>query len=188
MKTKEDDLFPAEVPIEVIIDCVEEAININKELFLTRTKDPGTRRRDLVIARQISMLLSKENTRQSLSYIGYHIGRKDHATVLHAIKTVKNLIETKDKVTTGWLYKAREKVDQWKRINIPDTEKLILKRRLQLVEKYLYTAFNNYQIPYDVQERIAKSFDQEFLIISENDRNKLETISDPVQDRDKKEL
>jgi len=188
MKTKEDDLFPAEVPIDVIINCVEETMNIDKELFLTRTKDPGTRRHDLVMARQISMLLSKENTRQSLSYIGYHIGRKDHATVLHAIKTVKNLVETKDKSATTWLFKAREKVDQWKRANIPDTEELTLKRRLQLIEKYLYVAFNNYQIPYNIQERIAKSFDQEFLIISENDRNKLETISDPVQDRDKKEL
>lgn len=53
-----------------------------------------TRRREIVTARQVVMYFSKELTKESLASIGALIGGKDHATVLHACKTVKNLIDT----------------------------------------------------------------------------------------------
>jgi chromosomal replication initiator protein len=53
-----------------------------------------TRKREIVQARQIAMFFSKSMTNVSLSSIGLKIGNKDHATVLHACKTVNNLIET----------------------------------------------------------------------------------------------
>ncbi|HPD95282.1 MAG: chromosomal replication initiator protein DnaA [Bacteroidales bacterium] len=53
-----------------------------------------TRKREIVQARQIAMYFSKNLTKSSLSTIGSVIGNKDHATVLHACKTVSNLIET----------------------------------------------------------------------------------------------
>ena len=40
------------------------------------------------------MYFSKNLTKSSLASIGAQIGGKDHATVLHACKTVNNLIET----------------------------------------------------------------------------------------------
>jgi chromosomal replication initiator protein len=40
------------------------------------------------------MFFSKTLTKSSLASIGAQIGRKDHATVLHACKTVNNLIDT----------------------------------------------------------------------------------------------
>ena len=40
------------------------------------------------------MFFSKNLTKSSLATIGLQIGGKDHATVLHACKTVNNLIET----------------------------------------------------------------------------------------------
>jgi chromosomal replication initiator protein len=40
------------------------------------------------------MFFSKSLTKASLATIGTQIGGKDHATVLHACKTVNNLIET----------------------------------------------------------------------------------------------
>ncbi len=40
------------------------------------------------------MFFSKSLTKSSLATIGTQIGGKDHATVLHACKTVNNLIET----------------------------------------------------------------------------------------------
>jgi chromosomal replication initiator protein len=40
------------------------------------------------------MFFSKNLTKASLASIGSHIGGKDHATVLHACKTVNNLIDT----------------------------------------------------------------------------------------------
>jgi chromosomal replication initiator protein len=53
-----------------------------------------TRKREIVQARQIAMYFSKNLTNSSLSAIGSKIGKKDHATVLHACRTISNLIET----------------------------------------------------------------------------------------------
>ncbi|HPG72749.1 MAG TPA: chromosomal replication initiator protein DnaA [Bacteroidales bacterium] len=56
-----------------------------------------TRKREIVQARQIAMFFAKNMTKNSLAAIGSYIGGKDHATVLHACKTVNNLIETDKK-------------------------------------------------------------------------------------------
>jgi chromosomal replication initiator protein len=40
------------------------------------------------------MYLCKKHTTQSVSRIGIVIGNRDHATVLHAIKNVENLLTT----------------------------------------------------------------------------------------------
>ncbi len=61
-----------------------------------------TRKREVVQARQIAMYFSKKYTKYSLAIIGYRVGKKDHATVLHADKTVKNLIET-DKMFANYV-------------------------------------------------------------------------------------
>jgi chromosomal replication initiator protein len=53
-----------------------------------------TRKREIVQARQVAMYFSKMFTGDSLAYIGSNIGGKDHATVLHACRTVNNLIDT----------------------------------------------------------------------------------------------
>ena len=56
-----------------------------------------TRKREIVEARQISMYFCKQLTKDSLAVIGTHVGGKDHATVLHANKTINNLISTNRK-------------------------------------------------------------------------------------------
>ena len=53
-----------------------------------------TRKREIVQARQIAMYFSKTLTKSSLAAIGSQIGGKDHATVLHACRTVANLKDT----------------------------------------------------------------------------------------------
>jgi len=53
-----------------------------------------TRKREIVQARQIAMYFSKNYTNSSLSTIGSEIGGKDHSTVLHSYRTVRNLLET----------------------------------------------------------------------------------------------
>jgi len=54
----------------------------------------NTRKRETVEARQVCMFFSKKLTKNSLSAIGNMFGNKDHATVLHAEKTILNRIET----------------------------------------------------------------------------------------------
>lgn len=58
------------------------------------TLQSKTRKRHIVQARQIAMYFAKKLTKASLASIGTQIGKRDHATVLHACKTVDNLSMT----------------------------------------------------------------------------------------------
>ncbi len=58
-----------------------------------------TRKKDVVVARQVAMYLSKEYTNKSLKVIGYHFGGRDHATVIHAVKCVQEMLKQKPQVT-----------------------------------------------------------------------------------------
>jgi len=53
-----------------------------------------SRKREIVQPRQIAMYFSMKNRLGSLTEVGWQIGQKDHATVLHACKTVANLCDT----------------------------------------------------------------------------------------------
>ncbi len=64
----------------------------------TDTINANTRKREIVQARQLSMYFAKKYTKLPLSLIGAYCGNKDHATVLHACKTVSNLYETDKKM------------------------------------------------------------------------------------------
>ncbi|MDR2511558.1 MAG: chromosomal replication initiator protein DnaA, partial [Bacteroidales bacterium] len=52
------------------------------------------RKSNIVKARQLIMYFAKLHTKASLEQIGRQCGDKNHATVIHAIKTVTNLAET----------------------------------------------------------------------------------------------
>ncbi len=52
------------------------------------------RNKEIVIARQVAMYLSRELTCASLPAIGRAFGGKDHTTVLHSVQKVQKLIET----------------------------------------------------------------------------------------------
>ena len=74
---------------------VDEIINtVCKHFGLeTATIHTKSRKREVVQARQIAMYLAKKHTDFSTAKIGTLIGNKDHATVLHACKTIKQLKE-----------------------------------------------------------------------------------------------
>lgn len=79
----------AEITIDYIQKIVCDYFNMPVDSLQSRT-----RKREVVQARQIAMYLSKNFTKSSLASIGSQIGSKDHATVLHACKTVVNLLDT----------------------------------------------------------------------------------------------
>jgi chromosomal replication initiator protein len=78
-----------EVSIDYIQKVVCDFFNIGVENLNSKT-----RKREIVQARQLAMFFSKKHTKSSLANIGMQCGNKDHATVLHACRTVSNLIET----------------------------------------------------------------------------------------------
>lgn len=60
------------------------------------------RTRSLARPRQVAMALAKELTEHSLPEIGDAFGGRDHTTVLHACKQVRNLIATDAKLHEDW--------------------------------------------------------------------------------------
>jgi chromosomal replication initiator protein len=78
---------------EISIDYIQKVVCNYFNIPLDHIQSK-TRKREIVQARQVAMFFSKSLTKASLATIGTQIGGKDHATVLHACKTVNNLIET----------------------------------------------------------------------------------------------
>ena len=78
---------------EVSIDYIQKVV-CNYFDVPVDSLQSKTRKREIVQARQVAMFFSKNLTKSSLATIGLQIGGKDHATVLHACKTVNNLMET----------------------------------------------------------------------------------------------
>lgn len=78
---------------EVSIDYIQKIVSdyFQMDVETLRSK---TRKRHIVQARQIAMFFAKKLTKASLASIGSQIGQRDHATVLHACKTVNNLSAT----------------------------------------------------------------------------------------------
>jgi len=68
-------------------------IKVNSLLSKKRTKD-------IVLARQVAIYLSRELTDLSLTSIGEAFGRRDHTTIIHSYTKIKNKIE-KDKSFKG---------------------------------------------------------------------------------------
>lgn len=87
------DKFVKNTAREVSIDYIQKVVCDYFDLPIELLKSK-TRKRDVVQARQLAMYFSKSMTKSSLAKIGMHCGGKDHATVLHACRTVNNLIDT----------------------------------------------------------------------------------------------
>ena len=98
---KEIDLELAQRIVRKVVNCESKSITI-ADIITTVCKHFGlenaaihtkSRKREVVQARQIAMYLAKNHTDFSTAKIGTLIGNKDHATVLHACKTIKQLKE-----------------------------------------------------------------------------------------------
>jgi hypothetical protein len=139
-----DKLLYKNIPIDVIQSKVSEATGVSIEYMLLPDRYPGSRKREYVEARQLSMTLSKKYSRYSLAIIGSHHGERDHATVLHAIKTVNNLLYTKDIEMIFNFRKSLELINDWnsKRVSVPtitDLNKIKkkLEKELNSVNKHI---------------------------------------------------
>ena len=86
------DRFVKNTTREVSIDYIQKVICDYFDLSL-EVLNSKTRKRRIVQARQL-LCSSKKLTKSSLANIGAQCGGKDHATVLHACKTVNNLADT----------------------------------------------------------------------------------------------
>lgn len=81
-----------DIDTEVGIDYIQKTVS---EYFNVDTDDlkAKTRKKEIVIARQVAMYFSKDYTNHSLKSIGYHFGGRDHSTVIHAVQAVNDMID-----------------------------------------------------------------------------------------------
>ena len=85
--------FIKDIETEVGIDFIQKSVSEYYGIHADELK-AKTRKKEIVIARQMAMYFSKEFTQHSLKSIGYHFGGRDHSTVIHAVQTVNDMIET----------------------------------------------------------------------------------------------
>ena len=95
------DKFVKNTVREVSIDYIQKVVCDYFSIPIETMKSK-TRKREIVQCRHLSMYFAKQMTKSSLAMIGKHCGNKDHATVLHACKTVNNLADT-DKRFKGYI-------------------------------------------------------------------------------------
>ncbi|GCD78754.1 chromosomal replication initiator protein DnaA [Schleiferia thermophila] len=102
------DKFVRNISREISVDYIQKVVCDYFDLPIELIKSK-TRKREVVQARQLSMYFAKMLTKHSLASIGAQCGNKDHATVLHACKTVTNLMDT-DKKFKGYVDDLKKKL------------------------------------------------------------------------------
>jgi chromosomal replication initiator protein len=81
---------------EIDILFIQEIVSKFFHISIEEMKDK-VRKKEIVIARQVAMYFSKDYTNNSLKSIGNHFGGRDHSTVIHAVQSVNDMIDT-DKI------------------------------------------------------------------------------------------
>lgn len=94
----------SEVTVDSIISLVCSVMSVSLEEITS-----PRRTRDLASARQVAMYLCKERTKSTFTTIGAALGGRTHATVMHACKTIPNLIET-DKILRSQIEEIERKL------------------------------------------------------------------------------
>ncbi len=102
------DKFIKNTKKEISIDYIQKVVAGYFDMDVS-TLQSKTRKRHIVQARQVAMFFAKQLTKASLASIGSQIGQRDHATVLHACKTVNDLVET-DKQFRKYVEEIRDKL------------------------------------------------------------------------------
>lgn len=78
-----------EITVDLIKEMVAEHYNIPVDKLGSKT-----RKQDIALARHLSIYFSKEYTKNSLKSIGKYFGGRDHSTILHSCKTIKDRMDT----------------------------------------------------------------------------------------------
>src|SRR5439155_7773642 len=91
------DILQEEAQCIITIDQIQKRV---AEHFDVRIADMTSKRRPKNIAfpRQIAMYLARERTKSSLAEIGEAFGGRDHGTVLHAYRLVRERMTGDDKI------------------------------------------------------------------------------------------
>jgi len=85
--------FVKQINKEITVEYIQKLVAEHFSLPVDKLQGK-TRKRQVVIARQLSMYLAKNLTDKSLKAIGQNFGGRDHSTVIYSCRTVSDLMET----------------------------------------------------------------------------------------------
>lgn len=85
--------FISEVNKEITVASIQKLVAEHFKIPVDKIQGK-TRKREIVIARQLSMFLAKTMTDTSLKTIGENFGGRDHSTVIYSCNTVSELMDT----------------------------------------------------------------------------------------------
>ncbi|MEM1325750.1 MAG: chromosomal replication initiator protein DnaA [Bacteroidota bacterium] len=100
--------FVSQINKEITVEFIQELVANHFDVPVERLGGK-TRKRQVVIARQLSMYLAKKLTDKSLKTIGEIFGGRDHSTVIYSCRTVQDLMET-DKLYSETVAELEKKV------------------------------------------------------------------------------
>ena len=78
---------------EITVENIKKLVADHFKLPIEKLQGK-TRKRSVVIARQLSMYLAKNYTTNSLKSIGQNFGNRDHSTVIYSVQAVKDMMDT----------------------------------------------------------------------------------------------
>jgi len=76
--------------INITIDDISKAVCHYLNIAENKIREK-TRKKEIVLARQLAMYFSKELTKSSLKTIGLHFGGRDHSTVIHSCNSIEQM-------------------------------------------------------------------------------------------------
>ncbi|HMN49960.1 MAG TPA: chromosomal replication initiator protein DnaA [Ignavibacteriaceae bacterium] len=76
--------------VNITIDDISKAVCSYLNIAENKLREK-TRKKEIVLARQLAMYFSKELTKSSLKTIGLHFGGRDHSTVIHACNSIEEM-------------------------------------------------------------------------------------------------
>lgn len=77
----------------ITLDHIKKCVADHYEVPIDKLKSQ-TRKRNVVLARQLSMYFAKNITNHSLKAIGDSFGGRDHSTVIYSVRAVNDMIDT----------------------------------------------------------------------------------------------
>ncbi len=94
--------------MNISIDYITQIVCEYFEVDENKVREKN-RKKEVVLARQVAMFLSKKLTKSSLKTIGLHFGGRDHSTVIHAFNSIEKLLS--DDRTKGIVDSLRNKIE-----------------------------------------------------------------------------
>jgi chromosomal replication initiator protein len=79
----------ADVSVDYIQKTVADYFKLDVESLKAKVK-----KREIVVPRQVAIYLCKRYTQLTLSVIGQNFGGRDHSTIIHALQSVEDMMET----------------------------------------------------------------------------------------------